>query len=679
MRGRRLGGILLGTLLATLVAWSPPAVQPALAAGPLRIAADTTYTVDAADGRVHVAIQYRMTNNKPDTSTTIYYYRGISLGVQPDARNVRASDRAGGLPVSTTRHRFFTEVEVRLRSNLYYGRTTSFTLRFDLVGAKPRSAAPTRVGRAFVTFGVWAFGDPDQGSVEVRMPPEFTTSIEGDAMTTTTRSSGNVARATPAEPDAFFAIVTGDNSAAYDSERLALGGGVNLVVLSWPEDDRWSESVTSTLRDGMPELQELIGLDWPVEKDLKVTERYTPALEGYAGLFFTDDERIDVSEDLDPATIVHEASHAWFNDRLFEQRWVYEGLAEEYAWRVLTATGRDPQSLPDRPGAGNPGAQPLISWTFPEAIRDQHTSDEELYGYRASFWVMHQIVEAAGEDRMRLAFEAADSNITAYPGAGVPESVAPKDGWHRFLDLVEPPDVAESPVIEDAIRTAVTTPAEAQSLDARAGARAAYRALIAAGDGWLPPWYVREPLGSWLFPTATARMDEASALLARRDGLEAAAAAEGLALDDELETSYEGASEGFGEATKLADAQLGAVDAIAAAHDSVEAEPDLFAQIGLLGETEPVASYEAARAAFQAGDLATALQQAGTAVAVVTRAPALGHERVIMATIVVVALGGFLVFVLVLRRRRDALDPSGTLGGHPAAPPPDVDGGPAST
>jgi hypothetical protein len=174
-------------------------------------------------------------------------------------------------------------------------------------------------------------------------------------------------------------------------------------------------------------------------------------------------------------------------------------------------------------------------------------------------------------------------------------------------------------------------------------------------------------------------MVEAGALLVRRDDLEAAAAAEGLALDDELETTYEGATEGLGAATNLAAEQLGAVHAIADAHASVAAEPDLFAQIGLLGETEPRVSYEAARAAFQAGELASAVQQAGAAVATVTRAPSLGRERVIIATIVVVALGGFVVFVLVLRRRREPLGPSGTLGGHPAAPPSDVEGGPAGT
>ncbi len=258
---RRLGGVLLGTLLATLVALSPLAASPALAAGPLRIEADTTYTVDPGDGRIHVALQYRITNNKPNTATFIYFYRTLSFGIQADARSIRATDAIGGLAVSTIAHRNFTEVDVRLRANLYYHRTTTFTLRYDLLGAKPRSVSPTRVSRAFVTFGVWAFGDRNLGTVEVRMPEHFTSSIEGGPMTTTTSTSGYVLKASPAAPDEFFAIITGENTTEYERELLSLPGDVDIAVLSWPEDDRWSETVTETLRAGMPELQAEIGLD----------------------------------------------------------------------------------------------------------------------------------------------------------------------------------------------------------------------------------------------------------------------------------------------------------------------------------------------------------------------------------------------------------------------------------
>ena len=88
-------------------------------------------------------------------------------------------------------------------------------------------------------------------------------------------------------------------------------------------------------RDGLPVLVEKIGLDWPVEGDIEVAEVHTPLLEGYAGVFYTDEDRIEISEDLDELTIVHEASHAWFNADLFVGRWINEGFADEYASRVL--------------------------------------------------------------------------------------------------------------------------------------------------------------------------------------------------------------------------------------------------------------------------------------------------------------------------------------------------------
>jgi hypothetical protein len=714
-RGRRLGGILLGTLLATLVGWSPLGVQPALAAGPLQVKAETTYSVDAADGRVHVAVAYTITNNKPNTPTTIYYYRSLSLGVQAEARNIRASDRSGGLGVSTVRHQYFTEVEVRLRANLYYHRTTTFTVRFDLIGAKPRSATPTRVGRAFVTFSVWAFGDRNQGTVEVRLPAGFTSTVEGDEMASTNGSGGPVLRASPADPESFYSIVTGENRDAFDDERLSLPGGAEIVVLSWPEDDRWAETVSDTLEAGIPELQEMVGLDWPVTHDLSVRERYTPALEGYAGIFFTDDQRIDVSEDLDPITILHEASHAWFNDRLFDARWIYEGLAEEYAWRVQAAVGGQSVAVPDKPDRADKAAVDLGTWAFPEVIRDD-TNAAEVYGYEASFWLVHLVVDGAGEDRMRDAFASAEANLTAYPGEGLPEKVAAQDDWRRFLDLTQPLDEPDAAPVIAAVEEYVVGGQGAAQLDARLAARDAYRDLLEAGDGWLPPWYVREPMGAWQFDAATSRMAAATAVLALRDQAAAAAAGAGLTLDDDaLEAAYEGAKDGFDEASTIANEQLEAVGAISQAAAAVGETPDLVAEIGLMGEPRPPAQYEAARAAFEAGDTHGAMTLAATATALVGGAPARGQERLVMGAIVGVALLAFVVFLIVLRRRRSrhaigvepgsagllALDArlapgaagaaepvgaSGTLGADPDRPPtppgeaaPDSEGGPVGS
>ena len=733
-RGRRLGGVALGTVLATLVAWSPGAVQPVLAAGPLQIGAETTYTVDAADGRVHVAIDYTITNNKPNTATVVYYYRSVSIGVQADARAVRASDRSGGLGVSTVRHRLFTEVEVRLRANLYYHRTTTFTVRFDLVGAKPRSETPTRVGRAFVTFAAWAFGDPDQGAVEVRMPPGFATTVEGDAMTTANGSGGAVLRASPPDPESFFAIVSGESRDAFEEERLSLPGGADVVVLSWPEDDIWADTVSDTLEAGIPKLQDLVGLDWPVSRDLRVRERYTPALEGYAGIFFTDDERIDVSEELDPVTILHEASHAWFNEHLFTARWIYEGLAEDYAWRVESGLGGEKVPVPDEPDKADKGAVDLNTWTFPAVIRDD-TNATEVYGYEASFWLMHLIVESAGVDQMRKAFASADANLTAYPGEGTPETVAAADDWRRFLDLTQPVEEPDPAPVMDALAEYVLGGAPTEVRD-RHDAREAYRELIAAGDGWLPPWYVREPMSTWRFRDATPRIAAATSVLALRDQVVAAASAGGLAFDDDqLEATYEEATDGFEAATSLASRELEAVRAIADAEAAVGTAYDFVAQVGRLGEPDPSVAYQAARAAFEAGDVTGAIEQAGTAAMIVVRAPLLGQERLIMGSVGMAALVGVLFFVVIARRRRtqqssgvepgsagllaldarfapgppqvaasdapdapdspdsrdsdsnpEAIEPHGTLGGHSGSPPTplgegssDVEGGTTRT
>jgi hypothetical protein len=701
--GRRVGGLLLGTLLAMLVAWSPASVQPAFAAGSLGVQARTTYAVDPGSAAVHVAIDYVVTNNKSNTTTMLYYYRTLSLGVQPGASNLRAADGSGGLSTSSTSHPGYTAVQLRLRANLYAHRSTSFTLRYELRGGKPRSASPIRVGRAFVTFGVWAFGDRGDASVEVRVPAGFTVSLDGDSMTTTSGASGTVLRATPSDPDRFFTIVTGDDPAEFDQHKLSLPGGADIVVLSWPEDAGWERSVTGTLETGFPRLQALVGLEWPVDHALRVRERYTPALEGYAGLFKAD-EGIDISEDLDPVTVLHEASHAWFNGGLFADRWIYEGLAEEYAWQVLTATGGDPQPIPDQPEPTDPGARPLLGWTFPQAIRDQATSDEERYGYAASFWVLHQVVGATGLDQMRRAFQAATANITAYPGTGVPETVPAKDDWRRFLDLVEPIDEPDPAPIEAAMRDVVTTTMEAQTLASRATARDDYRQLVAAGNGWSPPWYVREAMGDWRFEVATGRMAEATAVLTLRDEALAEAGREGLHLDTAaVQRAYEQAGDDLVAATALAREELAAIEAIAGAHAAVGRAPDLIAQIGLLGEN-PKAGYDTARAAFEAGDPGTAIARAQATERAMTAAPARGQERLVLGGIVAAALAGFIVLLVVLRRRRavaqlgiqpgtaaflaldarfaagpppapgtppatEPLQASGTLGGHPDAPP----------
>jgi hypothetical protein len=398
----------------------------------------------------------------------------------------------------------------------------------------------------------------------------------------------------------------------------------------------------------MPVLRELIGLDWPVGHDLEVRERYTPALEGYAGVFYSD-ESIDVSEDLDPLVIVHEASHAWFDERLFSGRWIYEGLAQEYAWRVVARID-DGAPPPDRPAPDDPGAVALTQWSHPGVIRDQETDAAERYGYAASWWVVHEIVAVVGEERMRLAFERAMNDTTAYLGAGPPEHHPGADGFARLYDLVEDVTAPPSPRIDAAFRTYVMTPAQAPLLDDRSEARTAYRGLLAAGDGWLPPWYVRRPMDEWQFTVAQDRIAEATIVLELRDQVVAEAAGLGLEPDAGLRSAYETTGTGFGAATELARAEIAALDEIDEARQRLEAERDLLTTIGLL-DADPEGPYEAARAAFEAGNLDLAVGLAASSVAAIAGAAAIGQQRLLGGVAVTAAVLLLLVVLLVWRRR----------------------------
>ncbi len=670
---RRRAAPLIALLAAALLAIAPSTAGPASAAEPLRLAVDATYTVAPADARVRVRLEVAATNLKPSTATTFFFYDEIIVGIQPEAARIRASDTAGRLVTVIRRRETYTSVGVSLRSRLLYRQTASFEIRFDLPGGEPRSTSPIRVGEAFATFGVWAWGDSGRSSVEVRLPPGFESQVIGDSLEVEKREDGWRLRAEPAEPYAFYAIVDADNAAAYGRTRISLGGGVELVVLAWPEDGVWQTTVATTLESGLPLLRDLIGLDWPVLHDLEVRERYTPALEGYAGVFYTD-ESIDVSEELDPLVIVHEASHAWFNNDLFAGRWIYEGLAQEYAWRVISSVGGDAPN-PTRPSPDDPAAVALTDWSHPGVIRDQETEAYERYGYDASWWVVHEIAAAVGDDRMRHAFDSAVRNTTAYLGAGAPEQHLGPDGFARFYDLVE--DVTQPPSerIDEVFRTYVMTPAQTVLLDARTEARAAYRELLSAGAGWLPPWYIRRPMEAWQFPQAMDRMGEATAVLELRDEVDAAADAQGLQPDGTLRSAYESAGGGFEAATAIARQELAALAGIDEARRRLAAERDLLTTIGLLDAT-PEAPYDEARTAFEAGDLELALSLAATSVATIAGAQAVGQERVVLGA--AVAAGVLLLLLaaallLRLRRRRRLALERAVIGAAapivPAAPP----------
>jgi hypothetical protein len=635
---RRAWLVVVAIFLAIGGSLAPIAARPVAAASDaLNLVASTTYTIQPASHVVRVSLDLTATNNKPNTTSagivTRYFYQGARLAIHAEARNVRAAVGGARLTATTTAADGYAILEVTFRDSLFYKQSTKVRITYDLPGGLPRSKSDIRVGTAFATFVAWAFGD--SGSVRIVVPKGFEAATTGSPVVRSTSGGATVFTASGIQDvAAWYAVVNADRQAGHTSDRVDLAGGEHVVVRAWPEDKLWRQRVKALLTNGLPELVRLIGLDWPVATDLQVSEVHTPLLEGYAGVFFENQDTIVVSEDLDDLTIVHEASHAWFNGNLFKGRWLNEGFADTYAAQTLEKIGTKGNWAPHPVSPTQASAVPLEDWVHPGRISDAATNAREQYGYDASWTVIRSLVDEIGVDGMQAVLRAAKDRTIAYVGAGEPEKVDGPVDWQRFLDLLD--ETAGSKTADDLFRRWVVNAGDRELLDARASARTAYGVLIDAGHGWLPPAFVRVSMSSWDFSEAKRRIPVAAAVLGIRDQVAALVAPIGVDPPADLRAAYEGSTDTMVAAQALADRELGAARALVAAETAAAAPRDMMTNVGLMGET-PDAALAAARTAFQAG-APDAAARAELVAAQIGAAPGLGRTRLIggIGTVVIV-------------------------------------------
>lgn len=666
---RRAPAAVLLALLLTVVAGLVPAVAPgiqlpallgpavALAADDVSISTASRYSVVPKAGRVRVAVDITATNEKPNRvaggTVTRYFYDGVNLAIQPEARTIRATQDGRPVKIDLARRQGYRLATILFRENLYYGETARIRLTFDLPGGKPRSESDIRVGSAFATFTAWAFGD--RGSIRVEVPKAFRVEIVGADMDQEKDAKGlQVWSATTTRPLDWYAWVTATNDEALTRDRFALEGGDEVVIRGWPEDKRWRGRVRDLLRDGVPALVDRIGLAWPVDGSLVISEVHTPLLEGYAGFYDPKTDEITISEDLDDLTIIHEASHAWFNRSLFTERWITEGLADEYAARVLRGLDRGYPG-PPASNATEKAAFPLSDWPPPAAIRDEEIQDRESYGYAASWALMRSIVTLVGEDAMRGAFAAAVAGTTAYPGEASPERSRLPNDWRRFLDLVQGGgEAADEAEVADLVAEVALDEAGRKLLPARTSARREFADLVEAGGEWAAPAIVRMAMDRWQFDAAVKLMTRSFDVLAVRDEISGLAGVEGLEPPATPEEDYQDAGS-VAELTAVkedADRSLAVLQQVAGASDAVEAPRDWFTEVGL-DEADPESGLAVARAAWERADLDAAGIAAAGVVEQLRAAPEAGRTRVLTigagATLALVILAA-LVMILVRRR-----------------------------
>jgi hypothetical protein len=664
--GRQILLVLAASVLAVAGALAPDRAPIARAASDgLEVTTATTYTVVPVRHVVQVTLVLTARNNKPNVTAggivTKYFYEGARLAIQSEARNVRATEGGFRLTATTRAADGYQILEVRFRASLFFQQSTTVQLAFDLPGGAPRSLSDIRVGTAFATFVAWAFGD--SGSVRVVVPAGFDAAVTGSDVAKTTSNGASVFRASAiADVGNWYLVVNADRKSALTNDRVDLTGGEHIVVRAWPEDTTWRKRVRDLLTRGLPKLVEEIGLPWPLAGDLPVVEVHTPLLEGYAGQYVPAEQRIEISEDLDDHTIIHEATHAWFNGALFAGRWIGEGLADTFAARTLDGLG-----IGDRtPGAvspTDPAAVRLVDWVHPGRITDAPTEAREQFGYDASWTVVSAIVTDVGLDGMQRVFGAAQAHQIAYVGALAPETVSGGNDWRRLLDLLD--ELGHSARSDELFRTWIVNDAQAATLDQRATARTAYADLVDVGGGWKPPFYVRGPMSDWDFATATTRIAEARTFLDRKLEIEAGAGLLQLPVSPDLKIAYETADDSFRLANQLADQEDASLRALVTATQAVDAPRAPFVALGLIGTT-PELALAAARIAFTNGS-PFAADQASALTALIDGAVEVGRGRLMAAIVVVVAVVVLLVIaVLLVRRRGRRRERERMAGGAPA-------------
>lgn len=644
--------------LATVNAASPDVAH---ADGGLDITSTTTYTIDAASSVVRVRGEFTLTNTLPDQVTgnviNRRYFAGFSVPAPAASANPVATT-ASGRPLQVTTRSVpdvadYVLYDIDLASDLFYRDTARVVLTYDITGNPPRADNPTRVNPAYAAFGAFGVGDEGQVTVRVVVPDGFEVDVLGSDTVVTHEDGTTVYTATDIpNPLDFQLFVSARNDEALAATDVTSPDGDEFDLRAWPGDAEWQQFVTDQIHVGVPQLAELIGREWPIDGPVVVREAYTPYLFGYAGWFSAVDRELEVGEDLDAEVVLHELSHAWFNESWFTERWINEGLAQVYSNQAVAAAGGSAVA-PDPIDPADPGALALAEWGDPDFV--DGADAREPFGYNASYWVMQQIVDEVGAEAMRDLFAAVDDGTIAYVGDLPAETGARAADWRRFLDLAE--EVAGSSAAADLLADHVVRDDQATMLDERATARVAYRRLEDDGGDWAPPLAVRRAMADWTFDTAAGLIDDAEAVLDVRDDLDEAAAALGVGYPDSLESGYEAADRQLDDVHEAVQAQLDATGTVAAAVAEDALDDGWFETIGLWGTDVP-ALLNDAKGALERGDLDAARADADEAQETLADASSVGITRFLLAA------GALLLLVLIIaatvtlvrRHRRRATD-----------------------
>lgn len=603
--------------------------------------------------------------------------------MQPSVANISAS--SGGARLRTVikeRAAEYTAIELSFGRPILYRKSYRYEINFDLVDSGGAALRDIRISRSVIAFPLWAFGSEGVrgSSVQVSVPAGYSPSVEGGHLASTKSADGGtmLSSGVLGDPFAFFAYLSADRPGAFVETPLSLPVGsadAHVDVRAWKDDPAWGSRMKQLLTNGLPALHDLIGLDYAVGGPLKVEEAATSRLGEYAGIYNDVDDLITVRYDADAFVSLHEAAHIWFNQKLFDDRWIGEAWAEFYAVQAgkkIGASGEtfnlDPELLAHRIALNDWGAVGVEKLGV------------EDFAYAASYNLANLVARRTDIKHLQTVWQAASGHQLAYqpmhPQATADIGPITQAGWQRLLDLLEERTGRN---YTDLWNEWVANPDQRVVLELRGRARVTYELVAKEAGSWDLPRLLRLQMSSWQFPEAQTQLSIARLVLAHRAEIATQAQHLDLKPPPTLRATFEG-DHGMNTADSEARAELTSLDGIGQATRALAPRPTALEWVGLLG-VEPATALAAARTAFESGDLGDADAAAGRARSVRIGSVQAGRQRVIVVGGGILGLDGLAMAGLGLRRRRSrrcrvalaaAALAAAAETAPPAAPDPDV-------
>lgn len=555
--------------------------RPAAAEEGLTVAAVSRYVYDADDEVFRATMTMDLRNVSPDREQDggifSYYYDAYAVPVPTSSERVRARTGDTDLEVSVTETDDPSTSLARISfPELTYGTSRRIVLTFDITGEAPRSRDQTRLGPGYATFVAYGPGDEGSNRVEVVIPRglAFTSTTDGydDGVDGSDRTVTYTATENTFEGGLWSVVSVRDTSLT--SERVVDVGELSLVLEAFPDDETWSDFVADRLTVGLPVLEELVDNPWPGGLQ-RIREDAAPSLRGYDGWFDPSGDEIVVGEQLDEDLIYHELSHAWLSGERFDQRWLYEGLAQVVAERTVSRVQGRPadQAQVDRT---DDGAVALNAWDGDAGAR---SADVDGYAYPASYRVMATLLGDLDDEAFASVVGAGIRGERAYDPPGTVTPSAGRTSWSDWLDLVETRTGVSA---EDVYSTWVLTREQRELLAPRAEERAGYAEIDEADGAWLPPEGLRDALTSWDFDRAAAVRASVAPLGEGVRAVQDASERTGLAVPDLVRAAYERASveDDYAALGGSLPAAARAISSVDTALDTAREDGDPFTDLG---------------------------------------------------------------------------------------------------